>query len=190
MFTVSEDVNPLTTNINKVEQNITSSGTVGENSKPKRRSFFISRKNVFTDGVKDEELLSLYVGKNYRKISSRILNIAALIFCPFYYLYRKMFLFGILIFVGLLFIHLHFENYFIDAAYYFVFGLIFNILYFSKVRRRVARIASQNINLDAYNVGRICSKKGGTSFIILLLGILIDLIILIFSKQKKKMEIV
>ena len=131
MVTVSEDVNPLTTDINKVSQNVSNGGVVGNKKVSRAPKFYVSTKTFFNNETKDDELLKLYVDKNYGKISSRFINFSAILFGPFYYMYRKMLMLGILIFVGLLFLHHQFNNYIIDIAYYLFFGIIFNILFMS-----------------------------------------------------------
>ena len=180
LFTVSEDVNPLTTDVNKINQEANSSGVIGKKEEPPRKKLFVSHKSLFHDGLERNELLDTYVGRNYRKIAGKALNFSALIFCPFYYLYRKMVILGILIFVGLLFVHLKFNNIAYDIGYYLIFGFLFNFLYLAKSQRRVSRIKMKNGEFDTYTVSRICSKNGGTSIILLILGVLIDLIILAF----------
>lgn len=179
MVTVSEDVNPLTTDINKVSQNVSNGGVVGNKKVSRAPKFYVSTKTFFNNETKDDELLKLYVDKNYGKISSRFINFSAILFGPFYYMYRKMLMLGILIFVGLLFLHHQFNNYIIDIAYYLFFGIIFNILYMSRAIRKTNKISNKYDKYDKYTMGRICSKSGGRSIFKALFGFIICLIILI-----------
>lgn len=176
---VSEDINPLTTDINKVSQNISSGDVVGKKEVSRAPKFYVSTKSYFNNETNDDEMLSLYVGKNYGKISSRFINFSAIIFGPFYYMYRKMLILGILIFVGLLFLHHQYSNYIVDAVYYLIFGVIFNILYMSKSIRKTNKIKNKYSNYDKYSMGRVCSKKGGRSILLALFGFIISLIILV-----------
>lgn len=177
---VSEEINPLTSDINKINQTVNNNGVIGEKEKSKRRKLFVSRDFVKNNESDDDELLRLYIGKNYYKISKGLINFAAIIFCPLYYLLRKMFILGTLIFVGLLFLHLKFNNFIIDAVYYVFWGLLFNVIYLIKSNRKVNSIKRKYADNDSYTIGRICSKSGGKSVILLILGIILDIVILIF----------
>ena len=60
----------------------------------------------------EKVLLKAFIGKNYEKITNRLFNFSGFFFTSFYFFYRKMFLFGIILFI-LNFITLNFINNFI-----------------------------------------------------------------------------
>ena len=177
VVSISEDVNPLTTDINKVNQTINSEGVVGKKIVPRSPKFYISMKSFFNKEMNDDELLSLYVGNNYGKISQNLFNPSAIVFGPFYYMFRKMFMTGLLIFVGLLFLHHQYENYIVDIVFYLAFGLIFNILYLSKAIRKTNKIKTKYSSYDNYTLGRMCTKKGGRSIFQAIFGFIICVIL-------------
>ena len=180
LFTVSEDVNPLTTDVNKVEQKVTSKGIIGEKERPKGKRAFFSRKSILDTDDEDSKYLKSYIGKNHSKITKEIVNYAAIIFSPFYYAYRKLIVLGIIIFCGVLFLHLKLNNFFYDGLLYVISGFFFNIIYVAYCVRKVNKIKRRYEKYDSYSIDRICDRKGGTSVVFLILSTLIYLIIFVF----------
>lgn len=145
--------------------------------------------NINQNMVDEEELLKSFIGKNYEKISTRPFNFAAFFFTSFYFLYRKMFLYGLITFVVNLLIS-NYINFFVNNLVIFVIafvmlsltlsvlsGLFANKLYLHWSKKQVKKIKEQHINKDINEVKFICNVKGGTGFGHLILGIVIQFII-------------
>ena len=183
-FEIKEDVNPITRSDledkNKEQSKMRSSRPVriinnynGTNDRP----------SIFAKVASEDELLEQFVGKNYFKILSNNFNICAMLFGPFYLWYRKMFLASYiyimimtLLTYGLVFVF-KYNNPVYELILYTVgsiaLGLSFNKLYIIKAKRKVNKINEKySGQMDAFEVGRKCSKKGGGSVLSMLLGMI------------------
>lgn len=183
-FEIKEDVNPITRSDledkNKEQSKMRSSRPVriinnynGTNDRP----------SIFAKVASEDELLEQFVGKNHFKILSNNFNICAMLFGPFYLWYRKMFLASYiyimimtLLTYGLVFVF-KYNNPVYELILYTVgsiaLGLSFNKLYIKKAKRKVNKINEKySGQMDAFEVGRKCSKKGGGSILSMLLGMI------------------
>ena len=118
----------------------------------------------------DEELLNAYIGKNYEKIKSRNYNFSALFFSMIYLFYRKMVLFGILLFIVSILISL-----FITPIFPFIINIVlcftFNKLYLKNANKRINKIKSNNPSATKEMLIALCAEKGGVSIIRIILGL-------------------
>ena len=74
----------------------------------------------------DEELLKIFIGKNYEKITKRPFNFAGFFFTNFYLFYRKMFGFGIIIFLLNVAIATIFDKFYLTLILNVIVGFLVN----------------------------------------------------------------
>lgn len=115
----------------------------------------------------DEELLKVFIGKNYDKITTKKLNFAALFFTTLYMFYRKMFLYGILLFIisfiVLNVIKIQFIAYTINLILAVILGFLFNKVYLYYAKNKIEKIKLQNTEKSYDEIKEICFSKGGTN---------------------------
>ncbi len=123
----------------------------------------------------DDKLLFSYIGNNYDKIKMGKFNVWAWFFNILYLLYRKMYLPSLIILfiMNLLskFSYLFFNI--LIVVFIILLGFNFNKLYLAHAKKQIRKIKVKNSNLSENNLIEIAGKKGGTSY----LGIIIFLII-------------
>ena len=125
----------------------------------------------------DEELIKSFIGKNYEKIINKKFNLAGFFFTTFYMLYRKMFLYSILLFIIMLVTVNIVDNIFIIILFSVIVGLFVNKIYFYFANKKIAKIKLQNPQKHINELKEICSSKGGTSVGQIFLGIFTQLAI-------------
>ena len=123
----------------------------------------------------DEELLKSFIGKNYEKITTKPFNFAGFFFTTFYMFYRKMFLYGILLSILFLIIYNIINNFLIMIALSVAFGLCINKFYIYNAKKKIEKIKNKNPQKNSDEIKAICSKKGGTSVGLVILGFLSEL---------------
>lgn len=121
--------------------------------------------------VNDEDLLKAYVGKKYDKIKNGKFNIWSFFFGSLYFMYRKMFLYGIIIYTIQL-ILLNGVKYggWICVIIDIILGLFTNKIYLQEVSKRVSKIKADNSGKSYDVIATICELTGGTSKLLLSLG--------------------
>lgn len=126
----------------------------------------------------DEELLKSFVGNNFDKVVTKRFNFSALFFGPFYFLYRKMYLIGIiLIIVSAILSSVLNSTYITGIIINILCGFSFNYLYVNFASKKIEKIKSQH-SYDSINV--MCIKKGGTSIALAILALIIYIVIMVF----------
>ena len=124
--------------------------------------------------VEDETLLKAYIGNNYEKITTRPFNFAGFFFTTFYLFYRKMFVYGLLLFlVNLIVINLV-NNIFVSLIFCVIVSLVVNKLYLSFAKKNIAKIKLQNQEADQTRLVELCTAKGRTSVGNIFLGLLAE----------------
>ena len=139
--------------------------------------------------IDDEELLRAYIGKNYEKITTKSFNIAAFFFTTLYMCYRKMFIYGLLLFIGYLAISITLSiitqniiiTMIISIALNIIIGLFFNKIYLSHVKKKIAIIKANDPQKSNEELKTLCTKKGGTSGFQLFWGILAQIAVIIIA---------
>ena len=129
----------------------------------------------------EDPLVAAYVGEDYKWVVQRPFNIYALLLSWIYFLYRKLYLIGIL---GLVLLGLIIKLLPIILIPYIVLSMVFSGLFFNKiyldiVEKKVQKIESNSKALD--NVEEICKKKGGVNVWLPLLIFFIFLVIMLAS---------
>lgn len=169
-------------------QNYSNTQNVQTQSVPKKIPGKInSGFSLFNREVTNVEMYEQFIENNYFKISKNPFNFAAFLFGPVYLWYRKILVLGV-IFALLLYVGQmasikfldHSDQYYTIYRYLIMFGpwaltgLLFNKLYMFRVKRKTAILKQKyGAQYDAYDMGRLCSKKGGTDFSFILVGFLL-----------------
>ena len=124
----------------------------------------------------DEELLKIFIGKNYEKITKRPFNFAGFFFTNFYLFYRKMFGFGIIIFLLNVAIATIFDKFYLTLILNVIVGFLVNKVYLLSAKKKIAMIKVSNKN-NGEELKKVCGIRGGTSIGKILLGIVTELIL-------------
>ncbi len=119
-------------------------------------------------------LAQAFVGEKYRQISMSSFNIWASLFGAFYFYYRKMYLYGIIyavitMIINILTLTMPLIGLAASVIFWIITGLITNPLYISFARHKTLSIANSNPNMNQYELEKVCTNKGGTSFFLALL---------------------
>ena len=129
--------------------------------------------------IDDKELLSTFVGNNYDKISTNSINVSALLFGVFYLLYRKMFWYGILLFILEIIIYNIFNIPYLILVVNIILCFTFNKFYLSISKKRINTLKKKNPTAGQAGLVLLCSKYGGTSVGNIILGFLVEIIIVV-----------
>ena len=152
-------------------------------------------KNNEMEKKEEINLIDAYIGVNSEKLKDGSFSWCTLIFGPLYVFYRKMWLFGFVWFLIISVITLlaalfsinfssilpiiDYGNYSAANILTFVITWIVNIvmsfmfkkLYIKKVTKKVEQIKQKNIGASNEELSKICSKKGGTTILGIILAI-------------------
>ena len=131
----------------------------------------------------NKELLKAYIGKNYEKITTKKFNFAGLIFGAFYMFYRKMFGYGtIVLLINSIFLNVIKQlvlNFAVSLLIGILVGIFVNNLYVKFANKKINNIKSKNPSKSFQELKSICSNKGGTSFVSILLVIIAEIVMAI-----------
>lgn len=144
------------------------------------------KKDKKLTNFKDDRFIELFIGEDYKWIIKRPVNIYALLLSWIYFLYRKMYITGIigLIITGIVcrlypsFIYIYIPIVMILS------GIVFNPLYKAYANFRINRIREKNYGTDDFAIEQICQEKGGTNVVITLIVFLVFLIIMFRTYYK------
>lgn len=114
----------------------------------------------------EEVLLKEYVGPAYEAINRSSFSLPSFFLLPFYFLYRKMYLYGILLFILLIFTaFIPIVGTVVSLGCSIFFGLKFKDVYFKFARKKVNEIACNN-HMSFDQKIQFCRKQGGTSIVL------------------------
>ena len=130
---------------------------------------------------KDDRLVEAFTGEDYKWIIRRPFNLYAFFLSWIYFLYRKMYITGLigLIITGI--VYKFFPPFVIPYAIIVMVlsGFLFNPIYKLYANIRIKSIRKKNYGSDDFTMEQICQKKGGTSLILTLIIFFIFLVIMI-----------
>lgn len=169
MQTVSSETNYQTNTQTPIQQNIQTTNMQPNQVNAPQQS---TNQQPTTNTSEDDELLKAFIGKNYKKLTTRKFNFSGFFFSSLYMFYRKMFIPGLLISLASSII----SNFYPAATLLFaiVVGLTVNNMYLKYANKEIEKIKSANPGKSFEELKTICSKKGGTSGAGIFLGILIS----------------
>jgi len=128
-----------------------------------------------------DRLLEAYVGEDYQEIVRKKINLYAFIFNLFYFLYRKMYIIGI---IGLSILWILAIKYPILIIPYIIIvaiisGVLFNPIYLKIAKIKINNLKKNSPSDDDFELIEICRKKGGVNVVIALLIYLVFIISII-----------
>lgn len=147
----------------------------------------------------DDDLLKVFIGDNYEKIVTHSFNFASFFSGPFYFLYRKMLLFGIIIIIIELLISLVANMMFtelpvilknilifiVSISIMVCNGMIANRLYLIHTTRKINRIRNKGTKNKEFDLIKASANEGGTNtfypLVALIITIGIPLLIFVIS---------
>ena len=136
----------------------------------------MSQQNVeYKSNINDEELLRAFIGNNYDKITTKPFNFAGFFFTMFYMFYRKMFLYGIILFLINLIVFSFVNNFIVSIIFGLVVGFLVNKIYIYYANKKIAKIKFQNPQKSIDELKNLCLIQGGTSVGQIFLGLLAEL---------------
>lgn len=126
--------------------------------------------------ISDDDLINAYIGKNADKLKNGTFSANTFFLGSLYVLYRKMWLLGIgwLVVNAIVGAFLEPVSSAISIALSVVLGLKFKNLYLKHVIEEVNKIKIENNNATREELMMICTNKGGTS----ILGVILPIIII------------
>ena len=137
--------------------------------------------NILNDDLyKEDMLIDAYIGKKADKFKSGGFSWCTFFFGTYYILYRKMWIFGIILWaiglvIGKVIGTLEWLELIIDLIVGISAACIFKEKYLSHATKKVREIKEKNANKTHEELMVICKKKGGTSIlpILLIVGIVL-----------------
>ena len=126
-----------------------------------------------------DDLLRVFIGDNYDKITTKKFNFAGFFFTSFYMFYRKMFLYGLLVFILNLFVLNFVKLPAINLIFNVLVGLFVNKIYLSYANNKINEIKANNQQRSLDELKVICLKRGGVSFGFLFLGFLVEFLVVL-----------
>ena len=126
-----------------------------------------TKKTGFFD-FQDDRFLEAYIGEDYKVVARKKINIYALLLSWIYFLYRKLYITGI---IGLIITGI-FIKFFTKYLIVFIIvsmifsGLLFNPIYIAVAKQRVLKIKKEEEYSDDFATEQVCAKKGGVNFVI------------------------
>ncbi len=172
-----------TNNINSMNQipvnninntNLQTINSVTNTQKP--QNIDNTNQNYTSNNNSNDELLRAFIGNNYEKITTKPFNFAGFLFTTFYMFYRKMFLYGILLFITyLIIIFFVIKNSFLVSILLgIVVGFLINKVYLYYAKKKINKIKLENSQKSIEELKNICFSKGGTSTSKIFLGFLAE----------------
>ena len=136
------------------------------------------------DMSNDEMLINAYIKKNVDKLKAGGFSIWAFLFGGVYVWYRKMYKLlliwmGISLVTGTIFtmLGIPFVSAIVALAFNIFIGIKFKDLYLKDVGVKVATIKSKHSEESPENIAAICSKKGGTTIVPIILFVILSIAI-------------
>lgn len=126
-------------------------------------------------------LVKEYVGKNYEKFYEKNFSLPAFFFGGLYFIYRKLIVEGIILFLSMLILVDVFANIMGQMVIFIptiilmalAISLVFNTRYRTVVNKRVSRILKNNTEASEKQLIEMAKKQGGTSIIYVILLLII-----------------
>ncbi len=133
--------------------------------------------------INRDELLNAYASKNANKVYNRSWNWSAFLFAPVYYLYRKMWIEGLILLILNYIVNNFISNGIVSFILVIVIGvvasLLFSKLYTKKANHKIDLILSTNPSRDQALLE--CQRRGGTAvWVAVIVGLIYGFALIIF----------
>ncbi len=131
----------------------------------------------------NEDLLEAYIGEDYKSIKKIPFNIYAFLVTWSYFLYRKLYITGVVGLVISAIIAIFFNKIFF--TYWIIVmiasGVLFNFYYVFVSKRKVEYYKRKYSDTDKFGLMNICEEKGGVNLWFALTAYLIFILVVFFS---------
>ena len=156
--------------------------------KPKEEK---KKEEDFEEIDEDERFVKAYIGEDYNIVKNSFFNIWALLFTWIYFLYRKLFITGIIGLVITYIVLVYFNSLLIPygIAVCLLSGLLFNKYYILIIQSRIKGIHKKYEGSDDNTLEDICGEKGGVNFIYPLIIYFIFLAVVVLSSPSININI-
>ena len=132
----------------------------------------------------DSELLYAFIGNNFQHFIIKKLNFAALFFSVFYLLFRKMYFYSFVVTILYIVSMLLVKNNLLLSGIFltinFIVCITVNKLYIRHCRNKAENIRYKHSFYDNDSLISECKRKGGTSIISVIVGLIINALIIMF----------
>ena len=132
----------------------------------------------------NDKLLKTFIGKNYPKILYNKVSIPGFFFGSYYFLYRKMYLMGFILFLldKLLILSLFYINFIFVIIIKLILS-IFILIYFNKIylsfsKKSISKIQKKYKEIPEEDILEICKSSGGTSKALVIALIAVEVVII------------
>lgn len=134
----------------------------------------------------NEKYIEAYIGEDYKIIKKSPFNIYAFLLNWMYFLYRKLYITGIIGLIITAVVAFFYTKYFLIylIIILILIGFGFNPYYIFIIKRRVNKILKDYEGSDSFSLEKTCSELGGVNVIISLIIYLIFLLVIILSMFK------
>ena len=119
----------------------------------------------------DKDYENAFIGKNFNWFQIKM-SIPAVVFGPFYFLYRKMYGQAILLIILYLITYSYLQEetgIFVRFVLNIIFAIKANQIYLKEVHTRIENIKKRNQNADSKELLELCKKAGGTCSIMFII---------------------
>lgn len=130
----------------------------------------------------DQSLEKAFIGKNYEQLMTTRFSFPAFLFGGYYFLYRKLYLYGILlILANLIMLIVIPELYLIWFIINIILGTYFNKIYQNFINKKIKRLKEINTSSSNTDLINLCKRKGGTNIAIIIISNILVFIIVFIS---------
>lgn len=136
---------------------------------------------IYDNYSNDEAFINAYIGKNVDKLKNGDFSINTFFLGILYVLYRKMWLLGIIWFLASMIFSMFLPSFsvILTFAINIIVSVQFKKWYLKHVEEKVAKIKLENPNASYEQLLMICTKKGGTTIIPVILYIILYVIVFV-----------
>lgn len=130
--------------------------------------------------ISDDDLIDAYIGKNADKLKTGNFSANTLCFGFLYVLYRKMWLLGFLLLAVIVVATMFLPSIvsFVFCLSNIAFSLQFKKIYLKHVKEQVDKIKTENTGKTREQLMMLCSQKGGTTLVPVIIFIILDAILI------------
>jgi hypothetical protein len=131
----------------------------------------------------NERYIEAYIGEDYKLIKKSPFNIWAFLLNWMYFLYRKLYITGVVGLIITALVAFFFTKYFLIylIVTLLVLGFGFNYYYVFIIKRRVNKILEDYEGSDSFSLEKMCKEFGGVNVIIALIIYLVFLVVIVLS---------
>ena len=135
---------------------------------------------------REDPYVEAYIGEDYKWVTQRPFNIYALLLSWMYFLYRKLYLIGI---IGLAITGIIIKLFPMIIVPYIVLSMVFSGLFFNKiylrmVEKKVKKIERNASGLGSFEIESKCKRKGGVNVLLPLFIFFLFLVIMLLNYVK------